>query len=177
LEELRCDLTAYVEAMALEREGFAFARYVQHAILLDRLFRFPVTGPRVRNYDGLGGQLLFAYLHQRELLHWTNNELTIEWDRVGDGVAQLRADVEELYRSGIDMTKTQYWAAAHDLVSAFVRPAADSAWTRERRELSDSGDPRRFIDLVQPDEFPLSLFYTSLSAKLAPTVEVAGAAA
>jgi hypothetical protein len=177
LEELRCDLTAYVEAMQLEREGFAFARYVQHAILLDRLFRFPITGPRVRNYDGLGGQLLFAYLHQRELLHWTNNELTIEWDRVGEGVAQLRSDVEELYRSGIDMTKTQYWAAAHDLVSAFVRPAADSAWTRDRRELSDSGDPRRFIDLVQPDEFPLSLFYTSLSAKLASTVETAGIAA
>ncbi len=23
----------------------------------------PVSGERVRNYDGLGGQLLFAYLH------------------------------------------------------------------------------------------------------------------
>ena len=43
--------------------GFAFARYVQYAILFDRLFRFPITGPRVRNYDGLGGQLLFAFLH------------------------------------------------------------------------------------------------------------------
>ena len=100
LEELRCDLTAFVEAVELEREGFAFARYVQYAILLDRLFRFPITGPRVRNYDGLGGQLLFAYLHKHELLHWTDNELTIEWDRVADGVANLRAAVEQLYRDG-----------------------------------------------------------------------------
>lgn len=177
LEELRCDLTAFVEATKLEAEGFAFARYVQHAILLDRLFRFPITGPRVRNYDGLGGQLLFAYLHKHELVHWTNNELTIEWDRVAEGVANLRAEVEELYRDGIDSSKPQYWAAAHDLVSTYVKPAADSAWRKDVRELSDQGDPRRFIDLVQPDEFPLSLFYVSLQAKLAETVELAGVAA
>ncbi|MBE2319834.1 hypothetical protein DVA67_027970 [Solirubrobacter sp. CPCC 204708] len=177
LEELRCDLTAFVEAVQLEREGFAFARYVQHAIVLDRLFRFPITGPRVRNYDGLGGQLLFAYLHKRGLLHWTNNELTIEWERLADGVADLRAEIETLYKHGIDSSKPQYWAAAHDLVSTYVKPAADSRWAKGRRELSDSGDPRRFIDLVQPDEFPLSLFYVSLQAKLAPTVELAGTAA
>lgn len=177
LEELRCDLTAFVEAVKLEEEGFAFARYVQHAILLDRLFRFPITGPRVRNYDGLGGQLLFAYLHKHELVHWTNNELTIEWDGVAEGVANLRAEVEDLYRNGIDSTKPQYWAAAHDLVSTYVKPAADSAWRKDVRELSDQGDPRRFIDLVQPDEFPLSLFYISLKAKLDETVVAAGAAA
>lgn len=177
LEELRCDLTAFVEAVKLEQEGFAFARYVQHAILLDRLFRFPITGPRVRNYDGLGGQLLFAFLHKHELVHWTNNELTIEWDGIADGVANLRAQVEELYRDGIDSTKPQYWASAHDLVSTYVKPAADSAWRKDVRELSDQGDPRRFIDLVQPDEFPLSLFYISLKAKLDETVVAAGAAA
>ena len=83
LEELRCDLTAFGQAVELEREGVAFARYVQYAILLDRLLRFPITGDRVRNYDGLGGQLLFAYLHRNGYLHWTDNQLTIEWDRVG----------------------------------------------------------------------------------------------
>ncbi len=46
----------------------AFARHVQYAILLDRLLRFPITGARVRNYDGLGGQLLFAYLHRHGYL-------------------------------------------------------------------------------------------------------------
>src|SRR3712207_9077964 len=82
LEELRCALTAFGEAAALEREGFASARHVQYAILFDRLFRFPITGTRVRNYDGLGGQLLFAYLHKHGYLHWTDNQLTIEWERV-----------------------------------------------------------------------------------------------
>ncbi len=90
LEELRCDLTAFAEAVKLEREGFAFARYVQYAILFDRLFRFPVTGNRVRNYDGLGGQLLFAFLHKEGYLHWTDNRLTIDWERIADGVGALR---------------------------------------------------------------------------------------
>ena len=67
LEELRCDLTAFGEAVKLERDGFAFARHVQYAILFDRIFRFPITGSRVRNYDGLGGQLLFAFLHRERL--------------------------------------------------------------------------------------------------------------
>ena len=44
LEELRCDLTAFGQAVELESEGVSFARYVQYAILLDRLLRFPITG-------------------------------------------------------------------------------------------------------------------------------------
>ncbi len=128
LEELRCDLTAFTQAPALESSGVSFARYVQYAILLDRLIRFPITGPRVRNYDGLGGQLLFAYLHKHGYLHWTDNRLTIEWDRVGEGVAALHAEVYELYRTGIDRTKLQHWTAAHDLVAANVAPAVGSQW-------------------------------------------------
>ena len=106
------------EAVDARGGGHAFARYVQYAILFDRLFRFPITGPRVRNYDGLGGQLLFAYLHRHGVLHWTDNRLTIEWEQVAAGVASLRDEVEELYRLGIDRTKLQHWAAAHDLVAA-----------------------------------------------------------
>ena len=117
LEELRCDLTAFGEAVKLEREGFAFARYVQYAILFDRLFRFPVTGSRVRNYDGLGGQLLFAFLHREGYLHWTDNRLTIDWERIADGVGALRERVQDLYHSGIDRSKLGQWIAAHDLVA------------------------------------------------------------
>ncbi|HTP23629.1 MAG TPA: DUF6421 family protein [Solirubrobacteraceae bacterium] len=167
LEELRCDLTAFGQAVALEAEGVAFARYVQYSILLDRLLRFPITGSRIRNYDGLGGQLLFAYLHRHGYLHWTDNQLTIEWERVADGVASLRNEVEELYRLGIDRTKLQHWAAAHDLVAASVSPAAGSQWTAAVREFTDVEDPRPYVDLVRDDEFPLSIFYSSLKAKLA----------
>jgi hypothetical protein len=166
LEELRCDLTAFAEAVKLEAEGFPFARHVQYAILFDRLFRFPVTGPRVRNYDGLGGQLLFAFLHQEGYLHWTDNELTIGWERVAEGVNALRARVEELYRTSIDRSKLGHWAAAHDLVAAYVAPASGSAWVRGVRDFADVEDPRPYIDEVRDDEFPLSIFYSSLKRKL-----------
>ncbi len=81
LEELRCDLTAFKEAVKLEGDGFPQGRDVQYAVLFDRMFRFPVTGERVRNYDGLGGQLLFAYLHKHDVVRWTDNRLSIDWQR------------------------------------------------------------------------------------------------
>jgi hypothetical protein len=167
LEELRCDLTAFREAVALEREGFGFARFVQYAILLDRMLRFPVTGDRVRNYDGLGGQLLFAFLHRTDRLRWTDNRLTLHWDALSDGVAELRALVEELYRSGIDRSLLRHWGAAHDLVAAYVSPATGSRWAAGVRAFDEGGDPRTSIDLVLDDEFPLSIFFTALRAALA----------
>ncbi|HEY6758340.1 MAG TPA: DUF6421 family protein [Baekduia sp.] len=170
LEELRCDLTAFGEAVKLEAEGLAFARNVQYAVLFDRIFRFPVTGARVRNYDGLGGQLLFAYLHRHGFVHWTDNRLTVEWDRLAEGVAGLRAEVETLYREGIDRSKLAQWGAAHDLVARYVLPASGSTWSAGVRAYADVEDPRPYIDDVKPDEFPLSMFYTSLKAKLEPTL-------
>jgi hypothetical protein len=167
LEELRCDLTAFTQAMELEQAGVTFARYVQYAILLDRLLRFPITGPRARNYDGLGGQLLFAYLHRHGHLHWSDNQLTIEWESVSDGVAGLHAEVQELYRAGIDRTKLRHWVAAHDLVAASVTPATGSRWAAGAREFDEVDDPRPYVDRVLDDEFPLSIFYSSLKAKLA----------
>jgi hypothetical protein len=167
LEELRCDLTAFAQAVELERSGVAFGRHVQYAILLDRLLRFPITGSRVRNYDGLGGQLLFAYLHRHDYLHWTDNKLTIEWERVAEGVAGLRDEIGELYRDGIDRTKLGHWAAAHDLVAASVSPAVGSRWAAAVRSFEDVEDPRPYVDLVLDDEFPLSIFYGTLKAKLA----------
>ena len=106
LEELRCDLTAFRESVALEPQGVPHARLVQYAVIFDRIFRFAITGNRVRNYDGLGGQLLFAWLHQHRVLHWTDNRLSIEWDRVTDAVLELgradRAAVLALHRPAED---------------------------------------------------------------------------
>jgi hypothetical protein len=177
LEELRCDLTAFSEAVELEREGLWVARHVQYAILFDRLFRFPITGPRVRNYDGLGGQLLFGFLHATRRLHWTDNRLTIEWEHVAEGVLDLRERVEALYRAGISRTKLQHWSAAHDLVAEFVPPAAGSRWVAGVRGFAETADPRPYVDEVLPDEFPLSLFYVSLRAKLAAAAEPVAAVA
>jgi hypothetical protein len=162
LEELRCDLTAFGEAGRIEDPR---ARHVQYAIVLDRLLRFPIAGGRVRNYDGLGGQLLFARLHREGHLTWEDNRLTLDWEHVGEGVEKLRTDIIELYSRGIDRTKLQHWAAAHDLIAASVAPASGSWWTPGRRELDDSTDPRAFVDRVLDDEFPLSIFYSALKAK------------
>ncbi|MDQ6777736.1 MAG: DUF6421 family protein [Actinomycetota bacterium] len=167
LEERRCDLIAFGEAVRLEGEGFAFARHVQYAILFDRLLRFPITGPRVRNYDGLGGQLLFAHLHRHGHVHWTDNRLTVEWESVADGVAALRQEVHDLYRAGIDRSRLAHWTCGHDVVAASVTPAAGSRWAAGSRQLAETEDPRGYIDLVLEDEFPLSIFYSSLKAKLA----------
>jgi len=166
LEELRCDLTTFGEAVALEREGLGFARNVQYAILFDRLLRFPITGSRVRNYDGLGGQLLFAYLHKGGYLGWTDNQLSIDWDRVADGVIGLRDEIFALYKDGIDRTKLQHWAAAHDLVARFVPPASGSKWVAGLRNFAEVEDPRPYCDEVLPDEFPLSIFYSALARAL-----------
>lgn len=166
LEELRVDLQTFGSATELEREGFAFARYVKYGILFDRIFRFPITGNRVRNYDGLGGQLLFNFLHKNGLITWRDNELTVNWDGLDAAVGELREKIEQLYRDGIDMTKVQYWLAAHDLISAWVRPNLGSKWAKDTRVLSDESDAKAWINRVLDDEFPLSLFYLQLQKKL-----------
>jgi hypothetical protein len=74
--------------------------------------------------------------------------------------------VQELYRAGIDRTKLQHWSAAHDLVAANVLPAAGSRWAASARELEEVDDPRPYVDLALEDEFPLSIFYSSLKTKL-----------
>ncbi len=171
LEELRVDLATYETVGELAREGFPFARYVRYGVLFDRILRFPITGNRVRNYDGLGGQLLFAYLHRGGIVRWTDNRLLIDWEHVDDAVAELKALLDELYRDGIDLSKVSYWIAAHDLVARFVRPNVGSQWQRETRVYSDEADTRPWIDRVLDDEFPLSMFYETLKKKLAELAE------
>ncbi|XGX78923.1 hypothetical protein LQK93_01719 [Terrabacter sp. BE26] len=175
LEELRCDLTAFREAVALEGEGHPYARFVQYAVLFDRIFRFAITGDRTRNYDGLGGQLLFAWLHQRGVLHWTDNRLTIEWDRVAEPVLELGRAVEDLYWRSIDRPKVAHWLAAYDLIASVLTPHPMSAWARHRdgdlAALPLDGPPKGLTDAVLPDEFPLSMFYEALSKKMKDVIE------
>jgi hypothetical protein len=175
LEELRCDLTAFREAVTLEAQGHPYARSVQYAVLFDRIFRFAITGDRTRNYDGLGGQLLFAWLHQQGVLHWTDNRLTIEWERVAEPVLELGRMVEDLYWRSIDRPKTAHWLAAYDLVASVLTPHPLSAWARHRdgdlTALPLDGPPKGLTDAVLPDEFPLSMFYEALSKKMKGVIE------
>ncbi|MBC9729713.1 DUF6421 family protein [Streptomyces sp. TRM68367] len=166
LEELRCDLTAFREAVELAKEGVSQALDVQVAVLFDRMFRFPVTGERVRNYDGLGGQLLFAYLHKHDVVRWTDNKLFIDWERAPQVTNQLCAEIEQLYRDGIDRPKLVHWFAGYELVSTYLAPHPGSKWAKGPDALDLTQPPRKLVDDVLPDEFPLSMFYEALSKKL-----------
>jgi hypothetical protein len=171
LEELRCDLQAFAQAVDLEAEHVPYGELVQYAVLFDRLFRFPITGDRVRNYDGLGGQLLFAYLHKNGVLHWTDNTLSIDWSRVASAVTDLGREVEALYRDGIDRSRVGYWLAGHEFVSRYVAPNPVSVWARGAAALPLDGPPKGLVDLVLPDEFPLNVFYEALRRKLGDVIE------
>ncbi|MDJ0314656.1 DUF6421 family protein [Arthrobacter sp. H35-D1] len=177
LEELRCDLTAYRESVAVEHDEAAspearrHAKLVQYAVIFDRIFRFAITGSRVRNYDGLGGQLLFAWLHQHRVLHWTDTTLTIDWAGVPEAVIALGQEIEDLYWRSIDRPKLAHWLAAYRLVSATLTPNPASTWAKGPGALPLTGPLREITDQVLDDEFPLSMFYEALSKKMAAVIE------
>jgi hypothetical protein len=167
LEELRVDLRSFEEAARVAADGFPFARYVTWAIVLDRVLRFPITGPRVRNYDALGGQLLFAYLHQHDVIVWRDNRLSIRWDALADGVHGLREELTTLYKRAADCSKLAFWLAGHELISRYVRPNVASQWKAGDAVINDEHDLKRWIALVHEDEFPLGNFHLNLQRKLA----------
>jgi hypothetical protein len=177
LEELRCDLTAFRESVRLARAEETDehtrdrARLVQHAILFDRIFRFPLTGSRSRNYDGLGGQLLFGWLHQRHVLRWTDVALTVDWGALPEAVIALSDVIEELYWRSIDRPKVAHWLAAYELVRSTLAPHPASAWARGLPDEVLAGPPKGYTDAVLNDEFPLSMFYEALGKRMTGVIE------
>ncbi|UIP59917.1 DUF6421 family protein [Agromyces marinus] len=188
LEELRCDLTAFRESVKIQR-GFdarlaageeltaveeqmrSTGKLVQYAVIFDRIFRFAITGSRVRNYDGLGGQLLFAWLHRKHVLEWRDVELSFDWEKVPDAVVELGDAIDQLYWESIDRPKTVHWLKAYELVSSVVTPNPASAWAEGLPREVLAGPPKGYTDLVMDDEFPLSMFYEALEKKMKPVIE------
>ncbi len=171
LEELRCDLSTFREMVALEARGEPAARHVRTAILFDRLFRFPTTGDRVRNYDGLAGQILFAWLHRGRVVRWADNQLSIDWRADDAAVVELCDEVETLYRAGIDRSRLGHWLAAHAFVAGLVPPHPASVWAQGGAALPT--EARDAVALALDDEFPLSVFYEALRRRLGPVIESA----
>jgi len=193
LEELRCDLTTFRESIAIEKrlqeradaaagdgaealdpveaETLEFAKLVQASVIFERGIRFPLTGSRVRNYDGLGGQLLFAWLHQRGVLHWTDTQLAFDWDEVPGAVLALSDAINELYWRSIDRPKTAHWLAAYELVSSTVTPNPASNWARGLPDEILAGIPKGYTDAILDDEFPLSMFFEALDKKTRSVVD------
>ena len=170
LEELRCDLSTFRETIALEAQGDGLAPYMRYAILFDRLFRFPITGGRVRNYDGLGGQIIFAHLHRVGALNWTDNKLSFDWDAVIPAMVDLCEMVESLYHDGINRSRLAQWIAAYEFVSGLVAPHPASVWAKGTQHLPTEGELREVVNLVMDDEFPLNVFFETLNRKLAGVI-------
>ena len=72
-----------------------------------------------------------------------------------------------LYKYGSDASKMSFWLAAHDLVSRYVPPNVASKWKKDSRAITDESDPKKWIDVVHPDEFPLGNFHANLQKKMA----------
>ena len=173
IEELRCDLTAFRAAVSLQEQGVEGARLVQYAVILDRCLRFPVSGTRHRNYDSVGGQLLFAALRRDGAFTWSDAALTIDWDRVAVVAEALLARIEDLYRTSIDRNKASHWQATYDLVSEYVEPHVASTWKDGLAAMGPQATTKEYNDSVLPDEFPLSMFFEILAKKVSPVVESA----
>ncbi|KJL48988.1 hypothetical protein RS84_00618 [Microbacterium hydrocarbonoxydans] len=188
LEEMRCDMTAFRESVkiqrsltarveageeltAAEQEMLEHAPLVQYAVIFDRIFRFAITGNRTRNYDAVGGQLLFAWLHQRGVLHWTDTALAFDWDNVPDAVVALGDAIDDLYWHSIDRPKVSHWLAAYELVRGTLTPHPASQWARGLSDEILAGAPKGYTDAVMDDEFPLSMFFETLDKKMKPVIE------
>ena len=166
LEELRCDLSTFRETFVLDEQGERLGKYIRYAILFDRLFRFPITGPRVRNYDGLGGQIIFSHLHRHGGLSWTDNRLTFDWEKVNQQVVELCEQVEALYHDGIDRSRLAQWMASYDFVRDLVQPHPASIWAKGPDALPLDGELKEVVNVIHDDEFPLNVFYDTLNRKL-----------
>lgn len=165
LEELRVDLRSFLEASELAKD-FPTADYVQLAVLFDRIFRFAVSGSRIRNYDGLAGQLLFTALHAKNILIWNDNKLSVAWEHLRCGVQELYDELISVYRRGQVVSKVQYWSDAHDFLSKYMAPNVASNWSKDKRVFHDESRPRDLVRLVHDDEFPLGSFHLILRRKL-----------
>ena len=168
LEEMRCDLNAYLEMDRITQKGYPHGRFVKYAVLFDRVLRFPLSGGRVKNYDGLVGQILFGKLHKDNSIAWSDNKLTIYWDKVDSSVAQLCAEINGLYKESIDKPKLSFWVDGYTLVSKYVEPNLRSTWRKGPDYLKDS---KELVDAILPDEFPLNMFYEALLKKISGVIE------
>ena len=169
LEELRCDLTAFREAVRLEAAG----RRRTPGSCSTRssstgIFRFPITGDRVRNYDGLGGQLLFAWLHQHRRAALDRQPAAPSTGtRLPDAVLELgdrdRGAVLARHRPAQDRPLAGRLRAGLRLRRHRTRRRSGR---RAPRRCRWTGRPKGLTDAVLPDEFPLSMFYEALRKKL-----------
>jgi hypothetical protein len=165
LEELRVDLRSVRISSRLVGEGFAFARTIAYGVLFDRIFRFAITGSRIKNYDGLAGQLLFAALHKKRALSWDNNRLTVAWSNIFEEMEALSRELEDVYDAGADQSRVRRYIEGHKFISRYLNPSVNSKWQHPEEIGFHEDDFKAWISQALDDEFPLGSFHTQLRKK------------
>ena len=182
LEELRCDLTAFREAVAIDRrisalpeatqDDLALARHARlRAVLRDLRPHLPLRhhrqpGAQLRR-PGRPAAVRLAAPAPRAALDRHPTDL-----RLGSGPrlrhrSRCRRSSSCTGARSTD-PKIAHWLAAYALVSGTVEPHPASAW--KAGDLPLTGLPRELTDAVMDDEFPLSMFYEAFEKKMRDVV-------
>jgi hypothetical protein len=110
-------------------------------------------------------------MHQHDVLHWTDTQLTIDWENVPEVVIALSDRINELYWRSIDRPKVAHWLAAYEMLTQTLTPHPASVWARGLSDEVLNGAPKGYTDQVLDDEFPLSMFYEALAKKMTDVIE------
>ena len=144
LEELRCDLTAFREAVELEAEGVP----VRPAACSTRssstgcsASRSPATGCATTTASAASCSSPTCTSTTR--CAGPTTRCTIDWDACTEVTDQLCAEIETLYRDGIDRPKLAHWFAAYELVAATSQPHPGSRLGQGRRRAAARRPPRK----------------------------------
>jgi hypothetical protein len=169
LEELRADLESYQKALSLENEGFNYAKWVKYSIIFDRVFRFPLAlSHRIKDYDGVAGQILSNYLFSNNIFKFKDRRMVIEWSDLDSAVLKLRALISDLYWRGLQTNKMKHWQNGHDLISNYLDPHYNSKWQKDHRQNNNFSSESDWLNAVEDDEFPHNQFYMYLKRGTRP---------
>jgi hypothetical protein len=167
LEELRVDLGSWVGAYDLYKsKGVVLGLYVCWCVLFDRIFRFPITGERVKNYDSLAGQILTNALLDNQAMIWENGILSFDWSAADAAVRKLRGEIDEFEHQALKSPKEQNWTRAYDLIAKYVPPSVSSTFKSSPISACVYSKQRDNYSTVLDDEFPLSDFHTMLKKQI-----------
>ena len=171
LEELRCDLTAFREAVKLEQAGRCRTPgwcSTRSSSTASSGSRSPATGSATTT--GSAASCCSPGCTSTTCCTGPTTGCPSTGTQVTARVLELGRQIEELYWRSIDRPKIAHWLAAYDLVSATVTPHPASVWAQGKPALPLDGPPKGLTDAVLPDEFPLSMFYEALNRKLSGVV-------
>jgi hypothetical protein len=191
LEELKVDLTAYSKIMKSDKKNGlnCVARYI---IVLDRLFRFSISGEREKNYDALAGQLLLSFLQSENVsggntstgqdtkagVEKNSTKISLNWENIQQRILQFKKILDAHEIDGANLSLEEYWLKSYYLVASLLPPALTSNFPRTYSELLRLPDKKALSregirDRVKSDEFPLNqmlLEYREAATRILPSL-------